>query len=133
MFRHLAAGTGALWLGLAAPGAHAACQLAAITDIPIEGHGGRILIPSEINGQKALFILDTGASRSMIFADAAQRFGLHYTNVSAGQIGMEMYGVGGRVDLGYTQIARLKLGGLTMANAGVLVSGVKGDGGVVAG
>ena len=77
---------------LLAPGiAAAACAVNAKATIPIELAGNAIIVPVEVNGVTATFILDTGAQRSVVTGEAVQRLGLARDQWA----GTTMSGVGG--------------------------------------
>jgi hypothetical protein len=76
---------------LAVKAATAACMVDARASVPVRTIGGSIFIPVEVNGQVASFILDTGAERSLLTLEAAQRLG-----VARDQwVGTPMVGLGG--------------------------------------
>ena len=56
-----------------APHAHAACTVTARATIPVTRAGGLFLLPVELNGSTAQFVLDTGAERSIVGLAAADR------------------------------------------------------------
>ena len=110
-------------VGLVPPlSALAECKLVSVAELPVLVERHRILIPSEINGRAANFILDTGASRSLLFTSAASRYGVPTQNVRSMEAGM-MYGIGGNIALRWAEIARLKLGPVDMSRAQLLVGG----------
>jgi hypothetical protein len=78
----------ALLLPVAARGA---CVVANKATIPLHVTGGQITLPVEVNGLTATFVLDTGAARSVVTAEAVQRLGLARDE----WVGTTMGGVGG--------------------------------------
>jgi hypothetical protein len=108
-----------LWLWQSGA-ARAACRLIGEAEIPVVVERGRVLIPSEVNGQKVYFIFDSGAARSLLFRDAADRLKVPTHNVRTADVG-EVYGIGGNVALRWGDIGELKLGALSMPHAGMLV------------
>jgi hypothetical protein len=76
---------------LGAGSASAACSVRQRTVIPIEDSGGVILVPLQVNGLDATFILDTGAERSVTTPAAIARLGLRLDE----WVGTTMRGVGG--------------------------------------
>ena len=72
--------------------AAAKCQLEQVAALPVRVTASRILLDARINGQPVEVILDTGASVSMIFADAARRLGLNLSDAAGNA---QMFGVGG--------------------------------------
>jgi hypothetical protein len=88
--------TGALLLLLMAgflipADALAACVVNAMATIPLTVSGGVIIAPVEVNGISASFIVDTGAARSLVTPEAAQRLGLARDL----WVGSTMSGIGG--------------------------------------
>lgn len=81
---------GAVSLGSAAKAEGTQCHLAQIAAIPVIFEHNKPLVRVTINGQPALMVADTGASRSMMFAPAARRMGLNPVYE-----GGEIIGVGG--------------------------------------
>jgi hypothetical protein len=69
----------------------AACVVNARATIPLTVSGGMIIAPVEVNGITASFIVDTGASRSLVTPEAVQRLGLARDQ----WVGSTMSGVGG--------------------------------------
>jgi hypothetical protein len=69
----------------------AACTLDSKATIPLRFSGGAITVALEVNGQAATFVLDTGASRSAVTPEAAQRLGLARDQWA----GTTMSGIGG--------------------------------------
>lgn len=69
----------------------AACQVQRQADVPLDIAGTTVLAPVVVNGIAGTFILDTGASRSVVTPDAVGRFGLKLDEWTA----TTMRGVGG--------------------------------------
>jgi hypothetical protein len=76
---------------LTSTGARAACVADARATIPLSDTGGAITVPVEVNGITATFILDTGATRSVVTEDAVHRLGLARDE----WVGTTMSGIGG--------------------------------------
>jgi hypothetical protein len=92
--------------------ASAACSVAARATIPLEIVNNTITVPVEVNGIAASFILDTGASRSMVTVDAVHRLGLARDE----WIGTPVSGVGGNGGrLANADPRSLTLGGIPLA------------------
>lgn len=79
----------AVWL--AARPARAACVVAPRASIPLTLARGLVMVPVEVNGVQASFILDTGAARSVVTEAAVRRLGLERDE----WVGTTMSGVGG--------------------------------------
>lgn len=77
---------------VAAEPAQAACTFGKVAELPVTMRGLRPTVMVKINGQDAVFIVDTGAFFSMVSDDAAQRFGMKPTMAPAG---LRLRGVGG--------------------------------------
>ena len=71
--------------------AGAACSVTARATIPLDVVGGAIIVPVEVNGIAASFILDTGAQRSVVSGEAVRRLGLARDQ----WVGTTLSGVGG--------------------------------------
>ena len=100
---------GALLWALAGP-ANAACQVSSRVSIPIKRAGTAILVPLAINGITADFLLDTGAERTVVGLDAADR--LHLARDE--WVSTDMQGAGGRDRRRLGRPASLTLGGLAL-------------------
>jgi hypothetical protein len=71
--------------------AGAACTVNAQAIISLEVVNNAIIVPVQVNGMTASFILDTGAQRSVVTGEAVQRLGLARDQ----WVGTTMSGVGG--------------------------------------
>jgi hypothetical protein len=80
-----------LLLLLFAPAAQAACAVDHQATVALRVEGGAITLPVEVNGITAIFILDTGAQRSVVSEAAVQRLGLARDQ----WVGTTMRGIGG--------------------------------------
>jgi predicted aspartyl protease len=67
------------------------CRLTLAGEFPLSSERGLITVPVEVNRTKLAMIVDTGAQRSVLSADAASRLGL----VGDPRMGTELAGVGG--------------------------------------
>ena len=107
-FRVLLAASAAA--GLVAAGIAAAaipdCKMVPTEEWPIRLAHNKLLVDGAINGQKVAIMLDTGATRTLIFRSAAARLGLS-TRVSKGY---PMSGVGGTTDVEIAFIDEFKVG-----------------------
>ncbi|MDR3532934.1 MAG: retroviral-like aspartic protease family protein [Rhodopila sp.] len=90
--------------------AGAACVVDAKATIPLDVRGGAIIVPVEVNGLIASFILDTGAQRSVVTGDAVQRLGLARDQ----WVGTTMSGVGGVNHRANADPRSLTLGGVNL-------------------
>lgn len=86
--------------------AAAKCQLQQAAELHVAVENHQALAPVEINGQRVLMIVDSGAASSILFPEAAHRLGLS-THYLPGVI--RFSGVGGQAQAQTTQIARFKL------------------------
>ena len=101
-----------LLLLLMIPGAgHAGCVADRITNVSLLIIGGTIAVPVEVNGQAAVFILDTGAQRSVVTADAVRRLGL----ARDPWVGTTLSGIGGIDRRANADPRSLSLGGVPLA------------------
>lgn len=91
-------------------------------------HGNHIFVEGELNGKRAKFMVDTGASSSLINLDAAKDAGLEI-----GDFDQEIYGVGGKAMAAVTKVPVLKMGDAKVENRRLLTTdlfkqvGGKGD------
>jgi predicted aspartyl protease len=85
------------------------CVLAKVGELAVKFQDNRPMVPVSINGQPAWFLIDTGASNTMIWGGAAKSLGLRlYTSD-----GVKFYGVGGGRDAMYASVATFGLAGAT--------------------
>ncbi len=89
----------------------AACSVENKASIRVQVVGGTIIIPLEVNGTTAAFILDTGAQRSLVSEPAAQRLGLARDQ----WVGTTMRGIGGIDRRPNADPRSLSLGGIPLA------------------
>ncbi len=92
-------------------------QGAAELHVVLKNH--RVLIPSQINGKDVFFILDTGASSSLLSPVSANRLAVPAHSAW----GAHIYGVGGEAQLMYAQLNDLKLGQFDKGSQQILVAG----------
>ena len=107
--------TGALWLLLAAVllpgGARAACRVESLARITLQVIGGSaVVVPVEVNGIAANFILDTGAQRSLVTEAAVRRLGLDRDS----WVGTTIQGIGGIDRRANADPRSLSLGGVKL-------------------
>ncbi len=76
-----------------------------------------------MNGQPIRFLLDTGASNSIITRSAAKRLGLKFYQVD----GLQFYGVGGSDVVGAVTVDELKIAGVTAHHVNMAVSATRLD------
>jgi hypothetical protein len=90
--------------------AHGACLVANKATIPLQVTGGQITLPVELNGLTGTFVLDTGAARSVVTAEAVQRLRLARDE----WVGTTMGGVGGIETQPNADPRSLTLGGIPL-------------------
>ena len=100
----------AWWLLSAAAPAGAACQVVAKATISLARAGTGILVPVTVNGVTSDFLLDTGAERSVIGLQAADR--LHVARDE--WVSTDIQGAGGRDRRRLGRPASLTLGGVVL-------------------
>jgi hypothetical protein len=113
--------------------ARAACSVTALAEIPLDVVNGAIILPVEVNGITASFILDTGAQRSVVTGEAVHRLGLARDQ----WIGTTMSGVGGidrrananprSFSLGGVKLVRRTLNHDTSLTVGIIPRAVVGN------
>lgn len=112
--------------------ANAACSVTARATIPLDVVSGAIIVPVEVNGQAASFILDTGAQRSVVTGEAVRRL-----NLARDQwVGTTMSGIGGidrranadprSFSLGGVRLVRRTLNHDTSLTVGIIPQAVAG-------
>ncbi len=90
--------------------ARAACRLETRTAVSLLITQGTIMLPVEVNGLAAIFILDTGAQRSVVTEAAVRRLGLQRDEWA----GTTLNGVGGLARRANAVPHSLSLGGLPL-------------------
>ncbi len=109
---------------LGAPGARAACRLTELAELPVTMAGLRPLTHVRLNGQDAVFVVDTGAFMSVLSPQALQRYGLSLGKGAA----LHVEGVAGRADAGAAVVDHMDLGGANLARVRfAVVDGIGGD------
>jgi len=96
-----------------------ACQLLQVAELKVEMMGTRPVMPAEINGQKVLMLIDTGATSNSLLTAQARRLGVK----GIGLENVTMHGVGGGSGVAQATIEDFKLGDLPLKNVPMLVSG----------
>lgn len=115
---------GAVALAIASPAA-AACVYGKVAELPVTMRGLRPTITTQINGQDAKFVVDSGAFYSMVSEDAADRLGMKSAIAPAG---LRIQGVGGHSAA--AKVARAQTFGFahaTFNNVEFLVGGRDGS------
>jgi hypothetical protein len=101
----------ALLLALLLPvAARATCVVTNKAILPLQFTAGQITLPVEVNGVTGTFVLDTGATRSVVTAEAVQRLGLARDE----WVGTTMHGVGGIETQPNADPRSLTLGGIPL-------------------
>ena len=116
----LASLAAATWALTSAGAARAECKIVQVGQFPVVMTHQRILVPSEVNGQKVYFIFDTGG-QSLLFPEAVDRLGISTHNITTAALGMQIYGVGGQIQPRVAEFKSLKLGGLDMSRGEMMV------------
>jgi hypothetical protein len=100
---------GCIWL-LGPDHASAACIIQHKTTVPLNVRGGAIIVPVEVNGVTASFLMDTGAQRSVVTEAAVKRLGVARDE----WVGTTMSGIGGVNDRANANPRSLALGGVPL-------------------
>ncbi len=117
---------GSLFLGLAASllasQARAECTLGAVAVLPLHEQNGEEILTTDINGQTANFILDTGAFATTLKLSAAARLG-----VGMSQMDFDSNGVGGvqhtwRGTARHMRVGNMTADGMVLAGADMLLT-----------
>jgi hypothetical protein len=90
--------------------AGAACVVQHETTVPLDVSSGTIIVPVEVNGVTASFLLDTGAQRSVVTEAAVKRLGLARDQ----WVGTTMSGIGGVNSRANADPRSLTLGGVPL-------------------
>lgn len=104
----LAAGLGGCAAQPATPGD--SCQLDRVVELGARLVDGRLVVPVQLDGQSAEFLVDTGAGASLITPEAAQRLGLRRDSHHARLI----LGAGGSVISADAQVRRYGAGSVAL-------------------
>jgi predicted aspartyl protease len=102
----------------AATSAATECQLALVAELPVTMLGREPLISVSINGHPVQMLMDTGATKSLIWRASAKELDL---NISATDT--RFYGVDGRDAGGITKIRDFGLAGAMAHNVNMFVGG----------
>jgi hypothetical protein len=96
---------------------HAMCLLG-FAAVPLrELSTGHHLVDLTLNGQKATFILDTGANASVVHAAAGKRLGLPDKGTPAGA-----FGLGGGMKAQQVTLERLEIGGVPIRRGRIMTA-----------
>lgn len=95
------------------------CQMQVIGELPIQFDHGRLLVEAQIDGHRAKMIVDTGATKTLIFRASAEAMGLPIHTIT----GVKFYGVGGEAGAAEVHIADFRVGNLVAHDDDLLVSG----------
>lgn len=96
-----------------------ACQLLQVAELPVTMDGDEVLVELSLNGRPVQFLLDTGASRTVLTEDGAAKLGLKPVQLD----GVTFYGVGGNSVGKGARIKELKLGGAVLHDVDMFVTG----------
>src|SRR5262245_56070361 len=99
--------------GIGSP-ASAECKIAKGATIPIRMIYDRVIADVEINGQKVIALIDTGASHTMLLRSKAEALGLKMQALDA-SLGT-FVGIGGFANASLTKINSFKIGGSEAKN-----------------
>lgn len=100
------------------------CQMVKSDSLPVVMDGNQPLVKVEVNGHPVYFLVDTGASLSMILRNKAEELGLPAFSGRNGTLS----GVGGRSDIQTTRIPTFTLGQHTVTDMPLTLSGERGIG-----
>jgi predicted aspartyl protease len=120
-FRILLAAWTAAGLAVAGTAAAAAsdCKMVRTEEWPVRLAHNKLIVDGAINGQKVGIMLDTGATRTLIFRSAAVRLGLGTRSAR----GYPMLGVGGTTDVESALIDEFQVGQATRKGSRMIVAG----------
>jgi tetratricopeptide (TPR) repeat protein len=121
-------GLATLGLSISPAGAFAACKIGRLAEIPVSMSGMQPLIAAKVNDQDVRFLIDSGASYSIMSAASAAQLKLKLTPAP---FGLKVNGVNGAVDTSIATVKELNLAGYPAHNVEFIVGGSDvGRGGV---
>jgi predicted aspartyl protease len=82
-----------------------------------ERRGNHIFVDGTLNGNKATYMIDTGADNSLLHLWAAEK-----NNCEVGPMDKKVYGIGGEAPAAVTKIAELTMGDAKVTNRKVLAT-----------
>ena len=107
-------------LGCGVPVAAAAsCKLATVAEWPVRTERNVLLVDGAVNGQPARVLLDTGATRTLLFRAAATRFNVARTDARRDR----MFGVGGETKVEIAFLNEFRVGELKRAPYRMMIAG----------
>ena len=95
------------------------CVMYQAGDLKVQVVGKRAMLQGAVNGQPVRVLIDTGASRSILFRAKAQALHLPMTDAP----GYRMGGAGGVTQVQLAYIGQLQLAGATVSNFNMLSAG----------
>jgi predicted aspartyl protease len=95
------------------------CQMQVIGELPFQFDHGRLLVEAQIDGRPAKMIVDTGATKTLIFHASAEAMGLPVHPLT----GLKFYGVGGEAGAGEVRITDFRVASFIARDDDLLVSG----------
>lgn len=104
----------------ATPALAGSCQVGRIAELPVTMQGLRPIVAAEINGQRAPFILDSGAFFSTISPGVAKALDLKLDSLPPG---FTLRGIGGESTAWATRVSRFTLAGIVIPNVQFIVGG----------
>jgi len=104
--------------GIAAAEA-AKCKLAKVAEWPVRIERNMLLVDGAIDGKPVDVMLDTGATRTLIFRTAATRIGLD----AAGTRNYRMFGVGGETRIDSAMVDEFRVGDFVRKNWRMFIAG----------
>jgi len=105
--------------GSIASAASSGCKLVKVEDWPVRVQHNHVLVEGAINGQKVGVLLDTGASRTVIFRAAAVRLGVPLS----GSTNDRLFGIGGETKVDLALVDEFRVGQAAQKQLRILVAG----------
>ena len=110
----------ALAAGHGLPNAEGAgCKLATVAEWPVRMERNLLLVEGGVNGQRARVMIDTGATRTLLFRAAATRFNV----TRADSKRQRMFGVGGETKVEIAFLDEFRVGEMTRAPFRMTIAG----------
>ena len=99
--------------------AAAGCKLATIAEWPVRSERNVLLVEGAVNGQPARVLIDSGATRTLLFRAAATRFNVARADARRDR----MFGIGGETKVEIAFLNEFRVGELKRAPYRMLIAG----------
>ena len=97
----------------------AGCKLATVAEWPVRLEDNKLIVDGAINGQSARVMLDTGATRTLLFREAATRFNVIRSDTKRAR----MFGAGGETKVELASLDEFRVGEFARAPWKMTIAG----------